>query len=109
MTVSGQFSFPSLSTIQRFNDSTLQRPRSDGATPFLFRTRLFGGGAEEDAAHLALGEIEDDAAVDRTYDKDAGITCFAIDMLGVSLTRETSDAGILVVGKECRSRWSPDH
>src|SRR6267378_4073252 len=55
---------------------------------FLFRTRLFGGGAEEDAAHLALGEIEDDAAVDRTHDKDAGIgACFAIDMLGVSLTR----------------------
>src|SRR6267378_8285203 len=54
---------------------------------FLFRTRLFGGGAEEDAAHLALGEIEDDAAVDRTHDKGAGIACFAIDMFGVSLTR----------------------
>jgi hypothetical protein len=49
--------------------------------------RLFGGGTEEDAAHLAPGEIEDDAAVDRTHDKGVGIACFAIDMLGVSLTR----------------------
>jgi hypothetical protein len=40
---------------------------------FLFWTRLFGGGAEEDAAHLALGEIEYDAAVDGTHDKGAGI------------------------------------
>src|SRR5205809_7926890 len=58
-----------------------------GLTLFLCRTRLFGGGAKEDAAHLALGEIEDDAAVDRTHDKVAGIACFAIDMFGVSLTR----------------------
>ena len=51
------------------------------------RPRLFSGGAVENAAHFALGEIEDDAAVDRTHDKGAGIVCFAIDMLGVSLTR----------------------
>jgi hypothetical protein len=44
-----------------------------GLPPVSCRTRLFGGGAEEDAAHLALAEIEDDAAVDRTHDKGAGI------------------------------------
>jgi hypothetical protein len=35
------------------------------------RPRLFSGGAVENAAHFAHGEIEDDAAVDRTHDKGA--------------------------------------
>ena len=57
------------------------------APRFIVGPVLFGGGAEEDLAHLALGEIEDDAAVDRTHYKDSGIgACFAIDMLGVSLS-----------------------
>jgi hypothetical protein len=47
--------------------------RSLDVIPVLCRTRLFGGGAEEDAAHLALGEIEDDAAVDRQRHREREI------------------------------------